>query len=54
MTKVVSALTMQSGQTMHPLQHHPGALNIKGPQVLLAALGHPNWHMVPMGHCCLV
>ena len=32
---------------------HQRALNTKGPQVLLAGLGHPNWHMVPMGHYCL-
>ena len=48
MTKVVGAMTMQSC----PL-HHQRALNIKGPQVLLAGLGHPNWHVVPMGHYCL-
>ena len=52
MTKAVSAMTMQSHPTPTPTSSK--GTQYQGPQVLLAGLGHPNWHVVPMGHCCLV
>ena len=48
-TKVVSAMTMQSC----PSSSFKGT-PYQGAQILSAGLGHPNWHVVPMGHCCLV
>ena len=48
MTKVVRAMTVQSCPTSTS-----NTLNIKGSQILLAGLGHPNWHVVPMGCYCL-
>ena len=45
MTKVVSSMTMQS----HPTSTSKGTQY----QVSLAGLGHPNWHVVLMGLCCL-
>ena len=48
MTKVVSAMTMQSHLTSSRGTQYQGASSFIGwPR-------QPNWHMVPMGHCCLV
>ena len=51
MTKVVSAMTVQSHLTP---TSYKGTQYPEGLRVLLAGLGYPNWHVVPMGCCCLV
>ena len=49
MTKAVRAMTMQSCPSSSSKgTQYQGALNLS------AGLGHPKWHVVPIGHCCLV
>ena len=48
MTKMVSAMTMQRCPTSSR------DIQSQGDSSFIAGLGHPNWHVVLMGHCCLV
>ena len=48
MTKVVSAMTMQSHLTSSRGTQYQGASSYIGRP------SSPNWHVVPMGHCSLV
>ena len=49
MTKVVGSMTVQS----RPTSTSKGT-QYQGASILLAGLGHPNWHVVQMGLYCLV